>query len=242
VPLDQIIAEDRLTEIPGIGDAIADIVTKLYRTGTHRGLEAMRKEIPAGVLEMLAVPGLRPDKVLELYKELGITSLAGLEQAAREGRLKRVKGLGGALQAKILQNLAILRSGAGRRHMRRAALLLENAERSLREAHPELKRITFAGDLRRGCELVADLSLVAEAPALDGRPATLEPGGGLTVHLTDKRHYGMTLPARDRLGGRRNDSEGWGAGKARVQLFHTSADHAAPAQAQDTARARGVIY
>jgi DNA polymerase (family 10) len=193
VPLDQIIAEDRLTEIPGIGDAIADIVTKLHRTGTHPGLEAMRKEIPAGVLEMLAVPGLRPDKVLKLYKELGITSVAELEQAAREDRLKRVKGLGGALQAKILQNLAILRSGAGRRHMHRAALLLENAERSLREAHPELKRITFAGDLRRGCELIADISLVAEAPALDGGPATLAPGGGLTVHLTDKRHYGITL-------------------------------------------------
>lgn len=78
VPLEQIIAEGRLTEIPGIGDAIADIVTKLHRTGTHPGLEAMRKEIPTSVLEMLAVPGLRPDKVLKLYKELGIISLAGL--------------------------------------------------------------------------------------------------------------------------------------------------------------------
>jgi hypothetical protein len=48
----------------------------------------MRKEIPAGVLEMLAVPGLRPDKVLKLYKTLGITSLADLEQAAREDRIK----------------------------------------------------------------------------------------------------------------------------------------------------------
>ena len=109
-----------------------------------------------------------------------------------------MKGLGGPLQAKILRNLAILRSGEGRRHMHRAALLLETAERSLRKAHPELKRITFAGELRRGCELIADLSLVAEAPALDGGPATLATGGGLTVHLTDKRHYGSA--ARDRLG------------------------------------------
>jgi DNA polymerase (family 10) len=101
VPLGQIIAEDRLTEIPGIGDAIAGMVTKLHRTGTHPGLEAMRKEIPAGVLEMLAVPGLRPDKVLKLYKELGITSLAELEQAAREDRIKRAKGLGGALQRRF---------------------------------------------------------------------------------------------------------------------------------------------
>jgi DNA polymerase (family X) len=193
VPLDQIIAEDRLTEIPGIGEAIADIVTKLYRRATHPTLETMRKEIPAGVLEMLAIPGLRPDKMLKLYEELGITSLAELEEAARADRLKRVKGLGGALQAKILQNLAILRSSAGHCHMHRAALLLENAERSLRKAHPELKSITVAGDLRRGCELVADLSLVAEASGLEGGPATLAPGGGLTVHLTDKRHYGITL-------------------------------------------------
>jgi|SRR5580692_626597 DNA polymerase (family 10) len=92
VPLD-LIAQDRLTEIPGIGDTIADIVTKLYRTGTHPSLEAMRKEIPAGVLEMLVVPGLRPEKVLKLHKELGITSLAQLEEAARADRLKKVKGL-----------------------------------------------------------------------------------------------------------------------------------------------------
>jgi DNA polymerase (family X) len=114
-----------------------------------------------------------------------------LEQAARDDRNKHVKGLGGALQA--LQNLAIARAGAGLRHMHRSALLLEDAERSLRRAHPELKRIIFAGDLRRGCELVADLSLVAEAPALDEGATTLAPGGGLTVHLTDKRHYGSTL-------------------------------------------------
>ena len=72
-------------------------------------------------------------------------------------------------------------------------MLLENAERSLQQVHPELKRITIAGDLRRGCELVADLALVAEAPALADGPTTLASGGGLKVHLTDKRRYGITL-------------------------------------------------
>src|SRR5512133_144774 len=67
-PLERIIAQDRLREIPGIGAAIADIVTKLHRTGTHPSLEKMRKEIPEGVLEMLAVPGLRPEKVLKLHQ------------------------------------------------------------------------------------------------------------------------------------------------------------------------------
>jgi hypothetical protein len=83
LPLHVLIAENRLTEIPGVGDAIADIVTKLHKTGTHPSLEKLRKEIPEAVLEMLAVPGLRPEKVLRLYEDLGITSLVGLEPPRR---------------------------------------------------------------------------------------------------------------------------------------------------------------
>jgi DNA polymerase (family 10) len=45
----------------------------------------MRAEIPAGVLDILTIPGLRPDKVIKLYREFGITSLAQLEEAARGG-------------------------------------------------------------------------------------------------------------------------------------------------------------
>src|SRR3977135_3240242 len=99
--LEHVIAQHRLREIPGVGDAIADIVKKLHATGTHNALETMRKEVPAGVLEMLTVPGLRPDKILKLYRELGVTSLAELEEAAREGRLQKVKGLGASLETKI---------------------------------------------------------------------------------------------------------------------------------------------
>ncbi|HEY7246927.1 MAG TPA: PHP domain-containing protein [Xanthobacteraceae bacterium] len=192
-PLDRMIAQGRLREIPGVGDAIADIITKLQAHGTHPSLEAMRKETPAGVLEMLTVPGLRPDKVVKLHKELGIASLAELETAAKAGRIKGVKGLGGALQARILQNIEIGRSGAGRLHMHRALALLENAQTTLREAHPELTRLTPAGDFRRGCELVGDLAVVAQAPALENGRAVLRGGGALSVHLADKAHYGAAL-------------------------------------------------
>ena len=94
VPLHVLVAEDRLTEIPGVGDAIADIITKLSKSGTHPSLEKLRKEIPEGVLELLAVPGLRPEKVLRLYKDLGITSIAELEAAAKDDRIKKAKRLG----------------------------------------------------------------------------------------------------------------------------------------------------
>jgi DNA polymerase (family 10) len=192
VPLDVLIAEDRLTEIPGVGDAIADIISKLHKTGTHPSLEKLRQDIPAGVLEMLAVPGLRPEKVLRLYKDLGITSLAELEAAAKDDRIKKVKGLGVALQTKILQNLAIARSGEGRLHLHRAAVLLAHAKDSLRKARPELKRVTIAGDFRRGCELVGDLTIVAEAVQTDKR-SKASAADGLEIRLSDRKHFGATL-------------------------------------------------
>ncbi|TWI70466.1 DNA polymerase (family 10) [Bradyrhizobium huanghuaihaiense] len=192
VPLDVLIAADRLTEIPGVGDAIADIITKLHKTGSHPSLEKLRKEIPEGVLEMLAVPGLRPEKALRLYNDLGIASLAELEAAAKDDRIKKTKGLGAALQTKILQNLAIAKSGEGRLHLHRAAALLAHAQDSIRKARPELKRVTIAGDYRRGCELVGDLAIVAEAPEAVKAPNP-SPAEGLQIRLSDRKHFGATL-------------------------------------------------
>ena len=156
LPLDQVIAEERLQDIPGVGEAIADIVKKLHATGSHPALEKMRKEIPIDVLEMLTVPGLRPDKVLKLYRELGLSSLAELEEAVRGDRLRKIKGLGASLQSKILRGIEMRHAAQGRRHMHRAAELLKVAEKHLREARPDIVRISPAGDFRRGCELVGE--------------------------------------------------------------------------------------
>jgi DNA polymerase (family 10) len=193
MPLDQIVAEDRLREIPGVGDAIADIIAKLHKTGTHAGLEAMRKDIPAGALELLSVPGLRPEKVLKLYSEFGIASLEGLEQAARQDRLKNVKGLGAVLQNKILQGIDIKRRGEGQRHLHRAAAFLEAAEANLRRSHPGLTRITPAGDFRRGCELVSGLSL----ENLHDHPRPYDGPAAPTQARLRGRHRGNSCRLRD---------------------------------------------
>ena len=153
----------------------------------------MRKEIPAGVLEMLTIPGLRAEKVIKLYQELGLASLEELEEAAREGKLQKVKGLGASLQTKILRGLQLRREARGRRHMHKADELLRSAEKHLKEARPEIIRITRSGDFRRGSELAGDLSLVAEVSKLPGSPKAITAGGQLTAHLTDAAHYGVTL-------------------------------------------------
>ncbi|AWL93075.1 DNA polymerase/3'-5' exonuclease PolX [Bradyrhizobium ottawaense] len=193
VPLDVLVAEHQLTDIPGVGDAIADIITKVHKTGSHPSLEKLRKEIPAGVLEMLGVPGLRPEKVLRLYKDLGIGSLSELEAAAKDDRIKKAKGFGAALQTKILQNLAIAKSGEGHLHLHlhRAAALLAHAKDSIRKSRPELKRVTIAGDFRRGNELVGDLAIVAEAAKPD--KSSTPSADGLQIRVSDRNHFGAAL-------------------------------------------------
>ncbi|TIL44631.1 DNA polymerase/3'-5' exonuclease PolX [Mesorhizobium sp.] len=187
-PLDRIIATGALTKIPGIGDAIADIVTKLYQTGTHPSLEKLREDVPAGVMELFAIPGLRPDKILKLHQLLGVNSLAELEAAAREDRIRPVKGLGAALQTKLLQSLAILRSGETQLHLHKAAALLEHAVISVKQEHPEFSRVEIAGDFRRGCELVSDFALVAQ-----GRKSTGIEDTTLRLVVTDRKHFGANL-------------------------------------------------
>ena len=192
LPLDRIITTNRLTEIPGIGEAIADIVKQMYRTGTHPALEKMRGETPAGVLELLALPGVRTEKILKLYKELGVDLLEFLEEAAQAGRLKTVRGLGAAFEAKVLQSLEMLKNGEGRRHMHRAKELLDAAATTLKRADPTLVSVQPAGDFRRGCELVSDLTLVA---TIKGSTQPDAATGGLRVVFTPKAAEGAALLA-----------------------------------------------
>jgi DNA polymerase (family 10) len=191
-PLDRVIAENRLRRLPGIGETIADIVTKLHNTGTHPLLEKLRRDVPKGVLDMLSVPGLKPEKINILHKELGITHLASLEAAAREDRLKKVKGLGAAVQRKILEGLKIRETALGARHLHHADELALSAAETLRRSVPGLIRTVTAGDLRRGGELVSKLAVVAEVERLAGPPKVIT-SGEMSVYLTDTRRFGVSL-------------------------------------------------
>lgn len=188
-PLGEIIAAGRLRELPGIGEAIAAMIPTLHETGTHPSLESLRSDISSGVLEMLAVPGLKPEKVLALFRELGIGSLDQLRQAAESGALAGAKRFGPAFQEKVLGGLAALQVGQGRLHMHRAAEMLEAEAHRLQAAAPQIKAVTIAGDLRRGCELVGDLALVATVKGA----AEAVTAGSITVYLTDKARRGSTL-------------------------------------------------
>jgi DNA polymerase (family X) len=191
-PLDRVIAENRLRQLPGIGAAIGDIVTKLHSSGTHPLLEKLRRDVPVGVLDMLSIPGLKPEKINIIQKELGITDLAALETAAREDRLKKIKGLGAAVQRKILEGLKIRKAALGARHLHRANELALSAAETLERSVPGLIRTVSAGDLRRGGELVSNLAVVAEVERLAGPPEVIN-SGEMSVYLTDARRFGISL-------------------------------------------------
>jgi DNA polymerase (family 10) len=95
--------------------------------------------------------------VLKIYRDLGVTSLAELEKAARTDLIRKTKGLGASLQTKILQSIEIAKSGERRLHMHRADALLRHAAERLKETKG-VKRVALAGDLRRGCELIGELA------------------------------------------------------------------------------------
>jgi len=190
-PLHVLIAEGALQTIPGVGAAIAKRIEALHRSGMDESLERMRQELPAGLLDLLAIPRLRPDTILNLHRLLGVTSLEDLAAACREGRVAATKGLGRALEHKILQGLTIARESEGRLRMNQAQATLEQTMAELRRMRPALRKIIIAGDLRRACELVSDLRLVAIDPK--AVETTEERFGPVTLHTCRPVNLGGVL-------------------------------------------------
>ncbi len=153
-------AEKRLDEIPGVGKAISEKIQELLDTGRLGFLERLEAEIPVTLLELLEIPDVGPRKVALFWKELGITDRAGLEAAAKEGRLRGLPGMGEKSETRILAGIAAL----GRRSDRMTlGLAWQHAQRWLdwARAQPGVLRAEAGGSLRRQRETVGDLDLVA---------------------------------------------------------------------------------
>ena len=189
-PLAEYVAKGKLRTIPGVGEAIAEKIIKLHKTGTHPLLDNLREQLPSGVLEFFQIPGLGPKKIQLLYSELKLQSLLELEEACKAGRLKDCKGLGAALEKKILQGLEFMRKGQGLRRIDDADAVLNAAVERFKKANPKMQRVAVAGPLRRGCEVVDDLCLVAQ----DGSGEATVPGGPeIRVIVGDENHYGIKM-------------------------------------------------
>ena len=154
--------ESRLREIPGVGKAIADKIDELLRTGQLQFLENLKQEVPPELAAWLQVPGLGPKKVALIWKQLGITSLTQLGEAAQTGKLRNLPGMGEKSEAQILVGIESLARRSGRIPLGRAYPLAQEIIATLMKI-PGVTAASPAGSLRRMRATVGDLDILAAA-------------------------------------------------------------------------------
>jgi len=158
--IDEVIAAGTLTDLPGIGEALAKKIEELAQTGRLELLDRVRAELPAGVGEMLRIPDLGPKKVAALLAALGVGSVLELEAACQDGRVRQVKGFGEKTEKKILEGIHRLRTASTRVLLSDAREIGDHLVRYLRGTGAA-EQVELAGSARRWKETVGDLDVVA---------------------------------------------------------------------------------
>jgi DNA polymerase (family 10) len=161
-PLEKLIAEARLGDIKGIGDALQQKITELVTTGRLQYYEDLKAATPPGLIAMLEIPGLGPKKIKALHDELGIDTVEKLEQACKDGKIAGLKGFGEKTQTNILEGINRRRSYASRHLISEALPRAEPLLEALR-SHPDVTRCSAAGSLRRHREVIGDIDLLASS-------------------------------------------------------------------------------
>ena len=176
-PLDKVVAEARLADIKGIGEALQKKITELVTTGRLQYYEDLKAATPPGLVAMLEIPGLGPKKIKALHDELGIETVEQLEQACKAGKIAGLKGFGEKTQTNILEGINRRRAYASRHLVSEALPRAEPLLEALR-SHPDVTRCSAAGSLRRHREVIGDIDLLASSkkPAAVIEFFTSQPG------------------------------------------------------------------
>ncbi|NBC18340.1 MAG: DNA polymerase/3'-5' exonuclease PolX [Bacteroidetes bacterium] len=154
-----LLAEDRLTDISGIGAGLAAQIGELVDRGSFEARDDLLASLPPGLLDLTRVRGLGPKRIRQIWQELDVTTLDALEDAAQSGRLAELDGFGPKTQQNVLESLDQLRAYAGRRRYAEAVGLVEPILAALREADV-IVRAEPSGPLRRQMETVAGADLL----------------------------------------------------------------------------------
>lgn len=153
-------------DIAGIGKDLAAKIAELVATGRLQALERLRRRVPPGLIELMAIPGLGPKRVRALFTELKVRGRADLERVAQSGALAGVAGFGPKLIAQIASELKVERPEDRRWLRADAALFAEPLAAYLRKVDG-VDEVLIAGSYRRGRDTVGDIDIVvcAKNPA-----------------------------------------------------------------------------
>ena len=155
----ELVEKGTLCETKGIGEGLAEKITELVKTGTCKYHKELKKLLPAGILDLLLIPGLGPKRAKVLYEKLKIKSIAELEYACQENRLVALEGFGEKSQAKILEAIKHHNKTKGYFLISQA---IEESNRFVRflKKLKNIIRIEVAGSLRRHKEIVHDIDIL----------------------------------------------------------------------------------
>ncbi len=148
-----------LTDIAGIGDDLAEKITEIVTTGELELRQQLAKKLPAGLLDLLRIPGLGPKRVKLLYKKLKVKSAGDLAKALDAGKVKKLKGFGPKMEEKM-------RAGLGQAQVTERRMLLHEADAQASaivdylEAGGDIRQIAVAGSYRRRRETIGDLDVL----------------------------------------------------------------------------------
>jgi len=155
-----VVAQGKLRQIKGIGEAIAAKVTEYLSTGEIDYYEELKREIPGSLLELTAVPNLGPKKIKALFEDLHITNVGELEYACRENRLVNLAGFGEKTQEKILKGIEFIKKHKGEH-------LFGDVYPDAMAIRDRLQRLVpgglveVCGSIRRRKEVVKDMDILA---------------------------------------------------------------------------------
>jgi DNA polymerase (family 10) len=154
----ELATQGRLKDVEGVGDAIAEKIAEIVRTGSLRYLEDLRGELPQGLLRVMEVPNIGPRTAIRLFRELGISDLDQLRAAAEAHRIRGQKGFGEKTEEHILKGIRLVEQGQKRMLLSHAYPLGKGMEDHLRSlGHAQ---VSIAGSLRRMKETIGDIDIL----------------------------------------------------------------------------------
>lgn len=151
--------KDRLGEIPGVGKAIKAKIEEMVEKGSLEYYEKLLKEVPDGLLDMLAVPGVGHKTIKMLYEQLGVTNREQLLQAAQEKKIRLLPGMGSKTEFSIIKGIEMLEQHSQKNTLGFVLPMGEQLLLYLKEMD-QILEAALAGSIRRGRPLVTDIDIV----------------------------------------------------------------------------------
>ena len=166
--VEAILRDDAALEgIPGVGSGVILLLRGYAATGEMPGAEALSEKAPAGLLDIVAIPGVGPKTAAKLYASLGIRDLDSLAAALESGSVAKTAGLGPKLAEKLVAGIEALARRSGRHRLGDALPIARDLLAGLRDALGSDRRAEITGSLRRWEESVGDIDLLASGPLAD---------------------------------------------------------------------------